>query len=131
MLQLWKTLIYQSDLRFISDPRLPYACIIRLFPTLPLTNAKKATVSVLYWYIKLSELFNSSQFLKTPVSSSSRGRNLFLCVCVYLYLYIFILMYNIIIIYYLLLIIYYILFFITVLIPANPRISILGTAILR
>ena len=48
--------IYQSDLRFFPEQRLPNACIIQLFPTLPLTNAKKATVSVLYWYIKLSEL---------------------------------------------------------------------------
>ena len=53
---LWKTPIYHSDLHFILEPRLPNACINQLFPTLPLTNAKKATVSVLYWYIKLSEL---------------------------------------------------------------------------
>ena len=65
-----------------------YLCTTWVLYTRLLTNAKKATVSVLYWYTSFPSSLNS-EFLKTQGSSSSEEETSFVYIYVFFFTYIF------------------------------------------
>ncbi len=85
-------------LAFYSRTKASLCLYLLNYSTLPLTNAKKATVSVLYWYIKLSELLIQQLTISenTGFFLLARKKPLFMYMYIYAMLcYIFMLCYAI------------------------------------